>query len=152
MDFEKVFLKEKKAVGLMARTNNGSPDMGNVIGGLWESFYGRGFYSAIKNKSNDKALGIYTDYDGAEMDDYSVITACEVDAADDIPKGTVARTIPDGTYAKFVVRGNMVKAVAEFWQELWTLDLPRAFVCDFEEYQNGDMEDGVIHIYIGLKD
>ena len=152
MDFEKVFLKEKKAVGLMARTNNASPDMGNVIGGLWESFYGRGFYSAIKNKSNNKALGIYTDYDGAEMDDYSVITACEVEAADDIPEGTVARTIPDGTYAKFVVRGNMVKAVAEFWQELWKLDLPRAFVCDFEEYQNEDMEDGVIHIYIGLKD
>ncbi|WP_312500725.1 GyrI-like domain-containing protein [Lacrimispora sp.] len=152
MDFERVELKEKKVVGLLARTNNTSPDMGNVISGLWEGFYGIGIYSAIKNKSNDKSLGIYTDYAGKEMDDYSVIAACEVEAADEIPEGTVVRTIPAGLYAKFVVRGNMVKAVAEFWQELWKIDLPRAFVCDFEEYQNGDMEDALIHIYIGLKD
>lgn len=152
MDFERVLLKEKKVVGLIARTNNESPDMGNVIVGLWEGFYGRGIYPSIKNKSNDKALGIYTDYTGKEMDDYSVIVACEVESAHEIPEGTVIRTIPAGTYGKFVVKGNMVQAVAEFWQELWKLDLPRAFVCDFEEYQNGDMEDAVIHIYIGLKD
>jgi predicted transcriptional regulator YdeE len=152
MDFERVELKEKKVVGLLARTNNASPDIGKVIGGLWEGFYGKGIYSAIKNKSNDKALGIYTDYAGREMDDYSVITACEVEAVEEIPDGTVARTIPAGTYAKFVVRGNMITAVAEFWQELWKIDLPRAFVCDFEEYQNGDMEDALVHIYVGLKD
>ncbi len=152
MDFERVVLKEKKVVGLLARTNNASPDMGDVIGGLWESFYGKGIYSAIKNKSSEKALGIYTDYVENELDDYSVIVACEVEAADELPEGTVARTIPAGTYAKFIVRGNMTEAVAKFWQELWKMDLPRAFVCDFEEYQNGDMEDALVHIYIGLKD
>ncbi len=152
MDFERVELKEKKVVGLLARTNNASPDIGNVIGGLWAGFYERGIYSAINNKSNDKALGIYTDYAGNELDDYNVIVACEVEEADELPEGTVTRSIPAGTYAKFVVRGNMVKAVAEFWQELWKKDLPRAFVCDFEEYQNGDMEDALVHIYIGLKD
>ncbi len=75
-----------------------------------------------------------------------------MEEADELPEGMVVRTIPAGTYAKFVVRGNMIKAVAEFWQELWKMDLPRAFVCDFEEYQNGDMEDALVHIYIGLKD
>lgn len=152
MDIERIELKEKKVVGLLARTNNASPDIGNVIGGLWEDFYGKGIYSGIKNKSNEKALGIYTDYAGNEMDDYSVIVACEVEETDELPEGTVVRTIPAGTYAKFVVRGNMIKAVAEFWQELWKMDLPRTFVCDFEEYQNGDMEDALVHIYIGLKD
>lgn len=45
----------------------------------------------------------------------------------------------------------MITAVAQFWQELWKMDLPRSFVCDFEEYQNADPENAEIHIYIGLK-
>ena len=32
------------------------------------------------------------------------------------------------------------------------MDLPRAFVCDFEEYQDDSMENAEIHIYVGLKD
>ena len=46
----------------------------------------------------------------------------------------------------------MVKAVAAAWQEIWQMDLPRSFVCDFEEYQDDQMEDTEIHIYVGLKD
>ncbi len=152
MNYERVDLKEKKVVGLKAWTNNGSPDMGRVIGGLWEDFYGKGIYSAIEDKSNEKALGIYTDYAGKELDDYSVMAACEVETVNRIPKGTASGTIPAGVYAKFMVKGDMHKAVAEFWQELWNMDLPRSFVCDFEEYQNSDMENAEIHIYIGLKE
>jgi len=48
------------------------------------------------------------------------------------------------------VKGDMQKAVADFWQQLWEMDLPRSFLCDFEEYQNSDMEQAEIHIYIGL--
>ena len=152
MNYERVDLKEKKVVGLAARTNNGSPDMESVIGGLWERFFGSGIYSSIGNKSNHKALGIYRDYAGNETDDYTVVAACEVEAVDEIPAGAVAGTIPAGPYARFIVRGDMKLAVAEFWQELWKLDLPRSFVCDFEEYQDSKTEDAEIHIYIGLKE
>jgi len=152
MNYEIVNLQEKTVVGVIAQTNNTAPDMGIVIGGLWEQFYGNGIYAAIQNKSNDKALGIYTDYAGNEKDDYSVIVACEADNTDRIPQGTEKRVIPAGKYAKFIVRGNMQKVVAEFWQKLWDMDLPRAFNYDFEEYQNGDMENAEIHIYIGLKE
>lgn len=145
MNYEKVNLKEKKVAGLMARTNNGSPDMERVIGGLWERFY--------RNRiCSHKVIGIYTDYAGNEKDDYSVIAACEVESDDEIPEGIVVRTIPAGAYARFIVRGHMKLAVAEFWQELWKMDLPRSFVCDFEEYQNSELEDAEIHIYIGLKE
>jgi predicted transcriptional regulator YdeE len=44
----------------------------------------------------------------------------------------------------------MQKAVADFWIELWQMDLNRSFQCDFEEYQNCDMENAEIHIYISL--
>ena len=47
----------------------------------------------------------------------------------------------------------MVQAVAEAWQTIWQMELPRSFQCDFEEYQNDDMGDNAeVHIYIGLKE
>lgn len=152
MDYEIVALEEKTVAGLVARTNNSAPDMGAVIGGLWSRFYQEGIYATIPKKVNDKALGIYTDYAKDEREDYSVLVACEVEAADNLPNDVQARKIPAGKYAKFVVKGNMQKAVADFWQKLWSLDLPRAFTFDFEEYQNDDMEHAEIHIYIALKE
>ena len=47
MNYEIVTLPEKKAAGITARTNNHAPDMGSVIGGLWESFYAKGVYDSI---------------------------------------------------------------------------------------------------------
>lgn len=149
MKYEIVTLEEKIAVGISARTNNADPDMGAVIGGLWERFYSRGIYASIPGKENGKAMGIYTDFAGDERSDYTVVVACE---ASEEPKGetyTVCR-IPAGPYAKFVVHGDMVKAVAAAWQEIWQMELPRSFQCDFEEYQNDSMEHGEIHIYVGL--
>ena len=50
----------------------------------------------------------------------------------------------------FRSHGDMVQAVAAAWQEIWQMDLPRAFECDFEEYQNDSMDNAEIHIYVGL--
>jgi len=151
MEYEIVTLQEKKAAGVAARTNNGAPDVGEVIGGLWQKLFYGGVYPAIPYKANAKALGIYMDYAGDEKSDYTTMAGCEVEKAEDLPKGVTVCTIPAGRYAKFIVKGDMVQAVADFWTELWKMDLPRSFVCDFEEYQDERMEDAEIHIYIGLK-
>ena len=151
MKYEIVNLMEKNVIGVSARTNNMSPDMGQVIGGLWNRFYGEGIHTAIANKKNDKALGIYTDYEGTELDDYTLVVGCETEGTGAVPAGTQVRTIPGGRYAKFVVTGDTQKVVAEFWEKLWEMNLPRSFNSDFEEYQNNDMENAEIHIYIGLK-
>lgn len=160
-NYEIVTLTEKTVAGILARTNNLAPDMGSVIGGLWQRFYSEGIYSGIPDKVNNKALGIYTEYEGKEKDDYTVITACEVEndkksdrsflsQCSEITKDIKIMTIPAGKYARFIARGDMYEAVAAVWQEIWNTDLPRSFVCDFEEYQNDDMEQAEIHIYIGL--
>lgn len=152
MEYEIVTLKEKIAVGISARTNNASPDMGAVIGGLWNRFYNEGVYASIPKKENAKALGIYTDYAGDETADYTLIVACETTEEPAEKEFTVCH-IPAGRYAKFVVRGDMVQATAQAWAEIWQMNLPRTFQCDFEEYQNDDMgEHAEIHIYIGLKE
>lgn len=124
--------------------------MGAVIGGLWNHFYNEGIYAAIPDKKSEKALGIYTDYESNEKSDYTVLAAYETSKAPQSGEYTVCK-IPAGRYAKFVVRGDMVQAVAAAWQEIWKMDLPRTFQCDFEEYQNDSMEQAEIHIYVGLK-
>ena len=149
MEYEIVTLKEKIAVGIAARTNNLSPNPGAVIGGLWNRFYQEGIYASIPDKVNEKALGIYTAYDGDEKADYTAIVACET--ADEPQKGTyTVCKIPAGRYAKFVIHGDMVQAVAAAWQQICQMQLPRTFQCDFEEYQDDQMDNAEIHIYVGL--
>lgn len=149
MNYEIVTLEEKTVVGILARTNNTAPDMGEVISGLWNRFFSEGIYESIPDKASEKALGIYTDYEGDEKADYTMMVACETTKRPETGDYAV-RTIPAGRYARFIVRGDMVQAVAAAWQEIWKMDLPRAFRYDFEEYQDDAMEDAVIHIYISL--
>lgn len=149
MNYEIVTLEEKLVIGLSARTNNASSDMGEVIGGLWGRFFSEGIYESIPNKVNQKALGIYTEYAKDEKGDYTAMVACETTEKTKISDCTFL-TIPAGRYAKFVIYGDMVKAVQEAWKEIWKMDLPRAFDCDFEEYQNDAMENAEIHIYVSL--
>ena len=151
MNYEIVTLEEKIVAGISARTNNTSPDMGAVIGGLWNRFYQQGVYTSIPGKANEKALGIYTDYAGDEKADYTAMVACEVTEEPQGGAYTVYR-VPAGRYAKFVIHGDMVQAVGAAWQEIWRMDLPRCFQCDFEEYQDDSMENAEIHIYVGLTD
>lgn len=117
MKYEIVELQEKKVVGLRARTNNFSPDMGQVIGGLWGRFYQEGIYAQIPGRLNDKALGIYSDYAGDEKADYDITVACEVNGTGELPEGTILTSIPAGRYAKFIVVGDMHAAVAGFMAE-----------------------------------
>ena len=151
MNYETVELEEKLVTALCARTSNSSPEMSGIIGGLWQKFYSPDCYAKITDRVNAKALGIYTDHENAEKGEYTVAVGCEVGKKGDVPQGVKLITIPKGKYAKFVVRGNMLAAVRDFWTELWGMDLDRAFVCDFEEYQNADPENAEIHIYISLK-
>lgn len=151
MNYEIVELNEMTVAGISARTNNNSPEMHAVIGGLWNDFYGKGIYESIPGKVSGKAIEIYTDYEDDENADYTVMMASEVENSDSLPEGMQSMIIPAGKYAKFVVRGNMVTACMQFWQELWQMNLPRSFVCDFEEYQNSDPDNCEIHMYIGLK-
>ena len=149
MDYEIVTLEEKIAVGIAARTNNASPEMGQSSEDCGTAFTVRAFMRRYQTRKNQKALGIYTEYEGDEKSEYTVITACETNSVPQTGGYTVCK-IPAGRYAKFVVHGDMVQAVAAAWQEIWRLDLPRTFQCDFEEYQDDNMENAEIHLYIGL--
>ena len=150
MNYEIVTLPEKKAAGITARTNNHAPDMGSVIGGLWESFYAKGVYDSIPADRRGCVLGIYSDYESDENGDYDMTAACEVADDTGLPENLRIRTIPAGRYAKFVVRGDVQQALVQFWMELWSMNLNRTFQADFEEYHGMTGEEAEIHVYIGL--
>lgn len=146
MDYEMVTLQEKTIVGVSAVTGNSDPKMGEVIGGLWEKLYQGGVNSAIKNKVNEYAIGLYSDY---TADQYCVTAGNEVSKAENTD--LTIKTIPAGKYAKFSVHGHMEKAVAKAWNEIWQMDLDRSFTADFEEYKSADYENCDIDLYIALK-
>lgn len=150
MNYEIVNLDERKLVGVTDRTKNSDPNMTMKIGGLWNKLYNEGVYNKIKNKVDAKAIGMYSDYESDCNSEYSITVGCIVESLEDIPKNTVVKVIPKGKYAKFIVKGHMQKAVADFWQKLWNMDLDRSYKCDYEEYQNADVENAEIHIYISL--
>ena len=104
----------------------------------------------MKNRANEKALGVYTEYENKELGNYTIMTGFEVTNSDRV-EGFDTITIPAGKYAKFIVKGNMITAVQEFWQRLWQMNLNRAYRYDFEEYQNADSENAEIHIYISIQ-
>lgn len=147
MDYQIVNLAQKILVGYSAETSNSDPDMGKIISDLWEELYKEGgANSKIKNKINEFAIGLYSDYSG---DRYCVTAGNEVSKAEN--DELTVKIIPAGKYAKFSVHGHMEKAVADAWQKIWQIPLDRSFTADFEEYLNCDFENADIDIYVALK-
>ena len=146
MKYDILNLEETFVVVFSATSGNSDPKMSEIIGGLWEKLYQGGVHATIKNKVNEYAIGLYSDY---TADQYCVTAGNEVSKAEN-PELAVKK-IPAGKYAKFSVQGHMEKAVAEAWEEIWQMDLNRSFTGDFEEYLNSDFENCNIDIYIALK-
>ncbi|MDE5740981.1 MAG: GyrI-like domain-containing protein [Oscillospiraceae bacterium] len=156
MNYEIVALKEKTVAALTARTNNSSPEMGNIIGGLWKKFYSAEIVSAIKNRTNACALGMYTEYSSDEKGDYTAAVGCEITGETSLPSEMKIIKIPAGKYAEFSITGEMdtnrqLAVLQRLWQELWGMGLDRTYICDFEEYRSADPKFADIHVYVGLK-
>lgn len=151
MDYELVNIEQKIVVGVSADTSNDDPKMGETIGGLWVKLYQEGVNATIKNKVNEYAIGLYSDYveNADKCLSYCVTAGNEVSQAEN--DELTVKVIPAGKYAKFSVHGHMETAVAEAWRKIWQIDLDRSFTGDFEEYLNSDWENADIDIYIALK-
>ncbi len=153
MEYEIVELEEKIVEGINVRTTNQDGKSIQDIGALWQKFYAEGEYNKIENKVNNKAIGLYTEYEGDYTKPYSFIVCSEVDKKSNNMENRIVKVIPKGRYAKFVIIGDVQKSVGEAWGKIWNMNLERKYTCDFEEYQNNteDMQNQEIHIYIAIK-
>ena len=106
MEYEIVHLDKKIVVGVGAYTSNDDPNMGQVIGDLWKKFFQEGICNTIQNRTNEYAIGLYSDY---TEQNYHVLTGVEVSELDN--SDLVSRVIPAGTYAKFRIHCNNSKQI-----------------------------------------
>ena len=150
MQYEEVYLEERIVVGVSTRIKNSNPTMPNVIGKLWKDFYSNNVYNAILDKASTTTIGLYDEYESDVNGAYDITVCAQVNKVEEIPKGCVVKHIPAGKYAKFYVHGHVQKAVMQFWQQLWKMDLKRSYKADFEEYMNLSEEEADIIIYIAL--
>lgn len=151
MDYEMVLIAEKNVMGLLKKTTNQDMQAVADIGELWQEFL-NGIYAGIKGKVDDRAIGLYTDYEGDYSKPYNFLACCEVDSIDDLQPSLVVRKIPAGKYAKFTAKGQYQKVVLDLWQTIWGLNLNRKYSYDFEVYHNNRQktDSGQIDIYISL--
>lgn len=149
MKYEIVELEEKIIEGIAIKTINQDGNSIQDIGKTWQKLFTEGIYEKIKNKVNNKTIGLYTEYEGDYTKPYTFIAGAEVSKKIDNYK-----IIEKGKYAKFVIIGDVQKSVGQAWQQIWNMNLKRKYTCDFEEYQNNqeDMQNQEIHIYIALED
>ena len=146
MKYEIVELEKKIIAGLTARTANDDPEMGKIIGDLWNRLYQDNWYNIIQNKVSPYCYGLYSDYDEKG---YQVTIGCDVSKSQD---GLACKVIPAGKYARFEIHGDMVTAVQNAWREIWQMNLDRTYTGDFEEYVDSDMTgNATIFIYIAIK-
>lgn len=150
MNYEIADLKEKTLASLKPmRISNKDPEVSARISKLWEEFMKKSH--EIENSKNKKAICTYSNYESDEKGFYDVAIGLEVAKPSIKISDFALKTIPAGKYAKFIVKGPVQKAVTEFWKNLWEMNLPRKFDCDFEEYQIADPLNAEVHIFISLK-
>lgn len=153
MNYEIIQIDGKTVAGLITKTTNENMKAVEDIEALWQKFFST-TCAEIKGKTDNKLIGIYTDYEGDFTMPYNFIAGCEVSNIKNIQPSLVVRKIPFGKYAKFSGRGNYQSVVAEMWKTIWNTKLDRKYSYDFEVYHcnSEDMNDQIIDIYISLVD
>ena len=149
MDYEIVKLEEKILVSSNpVRLSNSDNDLSKKIELVWHNFSEK--CGQIENKITGKPICTYSNYESDEKGKYDISIGYEVRKNSPIRNGWIRKIVPAGNYAKFIIRGNMVKEISSFWRNIWKMNLPRKFDCDFEECQNMDMLNAEVHVYISL--
>lgn len=96
MHYETVNLPEMKIAGLSARTSNLDPEMGRIIGSLWNSFFAQGGPQAVPNRMGEHVYGLYSDYENDYRARYDITVGCRVQDADGLPQQIAVKTVPAG--------------------------------------------------------
>jgi len=84
-------------IGVSVRTSGQKEAGGNgQVPALWARSLEDGTFERIPNRTDDKMLAVYTDFDGDQTGVYTYILGARVSSAEKVPHGMVAVTIPAG--------------------------------------------------------
>lgn len=152
-------LDEKKIVGISGVTNNQKEaSVHGIIPSLWQTFYEKEYLKYIPNQMNSAVFGMYTNYENDVNGEYTMFIGAEVHAYDFVPTYMKRKTIPSSRYLVFTTEaGNIKETIPNAWKEIWTFfeenDLERAYVADFERYDERSINpnDAIVEIYVSIK-
>jgi predicted transcriptional regulator YdeE len=152
MDIQKI--EKISVIGVSVRTTNENGQSSQDIPALWNQFMAKDIANKIPNKTDSAVYCIYTDYELDHTKPYTTILGCSVQNLDAIPDGMVGITIDEGSFSKHTAKGNLMGGVVfNEWIKIWNLDIPRAFVTDFEIYgeKAQNPENAEVDIFIGIE-
>ena len=136
---------ERKLIGIECRASNDNPQ---AIGATWQRFMAEQLAAQIPQRSDGNLIAVYCEYDGDHTKPYTFFLGCVVDSGAEPPSGFVSRMIPAGDYVKRQASGPMPAALMSEWTAIWSLDLNRSFVADFEIHDPNAPE--AVDIFIGV--
>jgi predicted transcriptional regulator YdeE len=139
-----------RVVGLQIRTTNERAFQ--EIPGHWQRFFSEGTLSRIPDAVSDTVFAVYADFENEGKNNegtYSFVIGAQVpDVADSlVPEGLVSVTIPSSKRAIFPVEAGHPERVGDEWRKIWSIDLSKTYVCDYERYDKS----GDIHICVGVQ-
>jgi predicted transcriptional regulator YdeE len=152
MDIQKI--EKVNVIGISVRTTNENGQSSQDIPALWNRFMAEGIANKILDKTDNSVYCIYTDYELDHTKPYTTILGCAVENLDAIPDGMVGLIINSGDFSKHTAKGNLMEGlVFNEWVKIWNLDIPRAFVTDFEIYgeKAQNPENAEVDIFIGIE-
>ncbi|WP_027418289.1 GyrI-like domain-containing protein [Crocinitomix catalasitica] len=151
---KKVKLESKKIIGIAVRTTNENAQAATDIGMLWEQLMAQNIVEQIPNKVSNAIYSVYTDYESDYTKPYTVILGCEVTDLTEMPEGMVSLTIAEANAAMFTVEGKLSdNIVYKGWENIWSMDLDRIYVADYEVYdeRTTNPDQAEVDIFIGIK-
>ena len=160
MKVETLELEAFSIIGITVRTDNSDiQKLTHDMQRLWGKFIAENIVQQIPDKVDDAIYCVYTDYVGDHTQPYTALLGCKVAAtvlqSASLPTGLVAQHFAGGKYNKYLVKGNLLEgAVFAKWQEIWALDIPRAYTADFEVYgaKSQNLEAAEVEIFIAIHD
>lgn len=149
-------MKTKKGfhlIGIAVRTTNENQQALQDIPALWNKFVSEQVASKIPNKLDNVVLCAYTEYEGDHMQPYTTVIGCRAAHLEDIPTGMRGFTLGDNAYEEFTAEGNLAEGViTQKWMEIWSADLDRNYIADFEVYgeQATNPSKAKVDIFVGV--
>ncbi|HEY4289931.1 MAG TPA: GyrI-like domain-containing protein [Puia sp.] len=144
-----------KLIGLSIRTTNKDNKAVHDVGNLWERFFSEKVFEKIPNKQSKEILSIYTDYESDYTGEYTAIIGVAVATLDEVPEGLIRREFRAEMFQTFLAKGEMPKAVASMWSEIWRRDkeLNRKYTYDFEVYGEKSQQgaNSEVEIFLAIK-
>jgi predicted transcriptional regulator YdeE len=140
-------------VGISIKTTNENSQAATDIGGLWQKFMSENVASKIPNKADENVYAVYCRYESDYTAPYTTLLGCKVSSIENMPDGFDYIEIAGGNYEKFEAKGNLMEGIVyKTWVDIWNSNLPRAYITDFEVYdeKSADPSNAIVDIFIAL--